>query len=340
MKHSFNNLFVLSYGALGDFCVLLFFLDHVHRGASHARIVVVTTRNEKLLREMAAAYPFIEIERIVPLAIVKLFLQTLFKKNIFVVPPTFFDMPSFVGYLSRLLTLFRGTVIGFASKARAPKFDITIPFETRDQFYKNFVALLTTLGLPAEGTLSLTFIQDTSVLSTLGKGYIVLAPFASNPSKTLPPGRWVALLEFLHTKYPDKIVAILGGPHDKSAASQMVSQSKNTNARVLCGLPFAQTAAIIAHTPCFIGVDYGLTHVAGVQHVHTVAIENLRTVMWLPRYNPNAKILVEPKNCICDGERGRDCYWVIDGIQYSRCTVDIPQEKIEQAIIDTIETHA
>ncbi len=338
MKRSFTNLFILSYGALGDFCILLYFLEHAHRGAPEARYVVLTTRGAPLLREMAAAYPFVEIVTISPLPLFILFLQTVFRKNIFIVPPTFFDVPAFVGRVAQLLTFFRGTVIGFSSRARTPKFDLTVPFNTKDLFYKNFAALLTTLELSSEDSLTITFFQDTSILSSLGEDYIVIAPFASNPSKSLPPKRWVDLLAFLGRNYTNQVI-ILGAPSDKEAAGNLIQQSGHTNVQALCGLPFAQTAAIIAHTKCFIGIDSGLTHIAGVQGVRTVALEHRRAPMWWPSYNQNAIILVEPKNCLCDDDFGKDCYWIIDGIKYLRCLVDIPQERIEGIVSNILQQH-
>jgi ADP-heptose:LPS heptosyltransferase len=130
---------------------------------------------------------------------------------------------------------------------------------------------------------------------------------------------------------------LIGGPQDREVALDFIRQADHTNAQVLCGEPFAKTAAVIARTACFVGVDSGLTHIAGVMHVPTVAIENLRTVMWLPRYNPNAVILTEAKNCLCSADRGRDCYYEIGGIRYLRCMIDIPQENIKKAITETLQ---
>jgi ADP-heptose:LPS heptosyltransferase len=336
---AFNRLFILSYGAIGDFCVLLYFLEHLHRGLPGMQLEVLATRNEKLLREMSAAHPYVRITGIRSPSLLVLFIRSFYERNAFVVPPTFFDVPAFASFLARAFTL-RGRSIGFESKARTPRYDIVLPFEKRDQFYKNFWPLLGFFGLPLGGPFRLTFIKDESPVASLGRGYIVLAPFASNPSKSLPPERWIDLLGFLGRSYPDRTAVVLGAPGDAATAEKWAFRSGHPSAKVMCGLPFAQTAAIIAHTKCFIGVDSGLTHVAGVQEVPTVAIENLRTIMWLPRYNPKAVILTEPKNCVCDGEHGRDCFWVIDGVQYSRCVADIPQERIERAIKEMLMTYA
>jgi ADP-heptose:LPS heptosyltransferase len=147
-------------------------------------------------------------------------------------------------------------------------------------------------------------------------------------------------MRFLYEKYPDRNVVILGGPADAALAGAIIERSGHKGVLVRCGIPFAQTAAIIAHTSCFIGADSGLTHVAGVMAVPSVLIENRRTVMWLPYYNPNAVILVEPKNCICRGDKEGECYREVDGIAYLRCMIDIPQESIEESIVRRIETHA
>lgn len=335
----FDTLFLLSYGALGDFCVILFFLSNIVRQNPNLKLVILTTRNTPLLREMAAAYPTVEVAPIQLFSIVRYLLASFYKRTIFIVPPTFFDVPFFVGVLAKLFTFLRGKTVGFTSRARTISFDLVIPFNTKDLFYKNFTALLEVLGFSSREPFEISFVHDMTGVKSLGDGYIVVAPFASTQHKTLPPDRWIALIAFLKKTYPGRTIVLLGAPSDKTVATQYLDQAGVNDGRVLCGSPFAQVAAVIAHTSCFIGIDSGLTHVAGVQHVPSVVVENLRTPMYLLSYNPNAIVLFEKKNCICDGERGKECYWIIDGVHYSRCMVDVSQERIEEAIISVVEKH-
>lgn len=334
---TFTTLFILSYGAVGDFCIHLFFLDRAHRANPHARYIVLATRNAPLLREMAVEYPFVEVRQITLRNVLILFLSTCLKKKVFVMPPSFFPVPRFAIFLAKLLTLYRGTLAGFTNKNSSLPLDITIEFNPTTLFYKNFSHMLVALGLPPDDSFTLSFAQDTSVLASLSKRYVAIAPFGSNVSKSLPPERWVALLEFLNKQYPEYAVALLGAPQDAETAAAFVARAEHTNAVVLCGVSFAKVAAVIAHSTCFVGIDSGLTHVAGVMQVVTVAIENLKTVTWLPQYNPNVVILVEPKDCLCRGDKTGECYREIDGIRYPRCMVDIPQPRIEKAITDILK---
>jgi ADP-heptose:LPS heptosyltransferase len=286
---------------------------------------------------MAAAYPYVKVEPIGFFTLIKLLVRSCTNKTVFVVPPTFFDVPTRIAQLMWILKKLGSTVIGFDIRGNHPAWDITLPFNTKDLFYKNFITLLQRLGLPEEEEFKIDFVQDQSILLQLTDPYIVFAPFASTPSKTLPQDRWVELLRFLQNTYPQTEIVIIGAPGDEVQAHNLVQISGHTAVKIMCGVPFAQVAAIIAHGRIFIGVDSGLTHVASVGQVPVIAIENLKTVMWLPRYNPNAVILVEPKDCLCQGDKTGECYREIDGIRYPRCLVDIPQDRIESVVRNMIQ---
>lgn len=338
MKYDFENSITISYGAIGDFCMLLYFLDRIHRGVPQMRTVVLATRNAEFLREMSSRYPFVEVVSAAPYALMKLFIQVVGRKNLFIIPPTFVDVPPFVSIIAVMLTAWHGMIAGFTGRARGPRYDLSVPFETKKLFYENLVALLRKLDISAEGTPTLSFAEDESVVSELGEGHVVLAPFASNPGKTLPMERWVALLRFLESRYPGREVVLVGGPADCRTAEWLIERSGHHHARAWCGAPFVTTATVIHTAACFIGADSGLTHVAGVLQVPSVVVDNVRAVTWLPSYNPHAVILVEPRECRCHGDKTGNCYREIGGIRYLRCMIDVPQERIENAIT-TILTH-
>lgn len=329
MKKTFNTLYVVSYGAIGDFVMLLYFLERAHRANPTMHIVVLTTAKPALLTEMAAAYPFVAIKKITPYTFIETLWAGVKNKNFFLIPPTFVDVPLFITILARFATV-RGILAGFVGTARVPRLDLAIPFETKKLFYQNFSALLTRLGWPADGDLHVSFAQDVAILTELPKQYVAIEPAASNPGKTLSPARWAKLIRFIHTHYPQYGVVLLGGPGQTLVAEKVAQEGGG--AQVVCGIPFAQTIAVLRGAECFIGADSGLTHVAGALGIRSVIVDNLRAVTWLPTYNPHAVILTESKNCVCGGDKTGDCNYVIEGVSYLRCMWDVSDERIAEAV--------
>ncbi len=335
MNKKFDSVVVISYGAIGDFVMLLYFLVSLEaQSEEKKRYFVLTTTNVKLLRDIAGAYDCIEIVPITFSTLVKLWLQAGLKRNLVVIPPTFTDTPSVVGMIAKIFAL-RGILAGFVGRAKTPRLDIQIPFETRKRIYELFDALLDRLGYQKTHPPQLHFTEDASLREKISGQYIVVAPFASNPGKSLPPERWQKLFTYLLKTYPDRALVFVGGPKDKGAAqAYMAGRERTYNC---CDVPFAQLVSLLKGTSCFIGVDSGLTHVAGVLHVPSVIIDNLRAVTWLPTYNPKAIILTEKKNCVCNGDKtGGDCNYVIDGVSYLRCMYDVSDERIADALAETL----
>ena len=335
MQRPYNNLFLTSYGAIGDFVMHLPLLSGAHTTNPGMRIVVLTTRGAPLLREISAAYPFI---RVVPLwswEALLLWTRTVLQRNIYIIQPSFYPVPKKIAWVAKFFTL-GGVRAGYKGREWAPPYDISTPFNPQELFYTNLRRLFSTLGFENDENPRVSFIEDVSALQSIGSRYIVLAPFASNPGKTLPMHRWSLLLTFLADAYSSIPIAIVGGPTDVRDAEALLQSSAHPHGKVLCNLPFAQTAALLSHTALFIGADSGLTHCAGLLHVPSVLIENLRTVTWLPTYNPNAIILTEKKNCLCGGDKTGDCNYMIDGVSYLRCMYDVSDERIRTAVSDVL----
>lgn len=335
MNKKFDSVVVISYGAIGDFVMLLYFLVTLHaQRTKPTRYIVLTTKNVALLRDMASAYAFVEIVPITIPSLIKLWLHTGLKKNVVVIPPTFTNTPFSIALLTKTFAL-RGVLAGFVGRAKTPHVHIGIPFETHKRMYELFNALLVALGYKEGEPPQLDFIEDAQLSRTLPAGYIVVAPFASNSGKSLPPERWQKVFTYLQEIYPGHSLVFVGGPKDKGAAQAYIAGRER--AYNFCGVPFAELVSLLKGTRCFIGVDSGLTHVAAVLHIPSVIIDNLRAVTWLPTYNPKAIILTEKKHCLCNGDKtGGDCNYVIDGISYLRCMYDVSDERIHDAVAKTL----
>ncbi len=334
MKSTFDTVVIISFGAIGDFVMQLNFLVALKAQRKEpTRYVVLATTNAGLLREMAGAYSFVEIVPMTPFSLVKCWLRIGLRPTLVVLSPTFVSLPHAIMSVARLFSL-RGALTGFSGRVNTPHLGIVVPFEVHKRMYENFDALLWRLGYRGAGGVELLFPEDTQLVHRLDAGYVVVAPFASNPGKSLSPERWHKLFSFLQETYPEREVVVVGGPRDKAQADAYCSGQERM--RNYCSIPFAQLAALMKNGSCFVGVDSGLTHVAGALHVPSVIIDNLRAVTWLPTYNPRAIILTEKKHCVCGGDKTGDCNYVIDGVSYLRCMYDVSDERIHDAIAETL----
>jgi ADP-heptose:LPS heptosyltransferase len=334
MARDFDRVTVIAYGAIGDFVMTLLLLERLHASLPGAPITVAATRNAPLLREMAAGYPFIEVASLDRRTALPLLLRSWAHRPLVIVPPTFTVTPRFIAWWARLASV-RGKTAGLVGPQDSVALGTAVPFDPSKLFHENLSALLKAIDcLPIVDTRA-QFAMDASAVPS--EPYIAVAPFASNPGKTLPLGRWADLLRFVSASYPALRVVLLGGPQDAAYAARLAGASGAGRVEVRCGAPFAQAAACIARSRCFIGPDSGLMHVAGALRVPSVAIENLRAVTWLPSYNPRAIILTAPEECLCGGDKTGNCYREIGGIRYLRCMIDVPQEEIYGAITGVLE---
>ncbi len=333
MNKRYSAVVVISYGAIGDFVMLLYFLAALHaQRIEKTRYIVLTTTNTKLLHDMAGAYDFVEIVPMTTAALMRLWVGRGLKNNLMVIPPTFVDVPWFVRVITKLFSL-RGTSFGFTGRANIPHVDLSVVFEMHAPIHESFDKALELFGYRRSQEVRLQFREDATLLKNLSEGYVVVAPFASNPGKSLPPERWHKLFAFLQNTYPKRDVVLIGGPADAKAAE---TYSTGGHVHNYCGVPFAQVVSLLKGTNCFIGVDSGLTHVAGVLRMPSVVIDNLRAVTWLPTYNPKAIILTEKKHCVCGGDKTGDCNYIINGVSYLRCMYDVSDERIQDAIAETV----
>jgi len=92
----------------------------------------------------------------------------------------------------------------------------------------------------------------------------------------------------------------------------------------MAGLPMGETAWVIDHAALYLGVDTGITHLAGVLQQKSLVLSHFRIPTWRPTYNPNARAIANSKRCEC--AQGGACEIKDGGIAYTRCMYDISDE--------------
>jgi ADP-heptose:LPS heptosyltransferase len=120
--------------------------------------------------------------------------------------------------------------------------------------------------------------------------YIVVHPFPTMKSKTLPPARWVALLQKIRHVYPLLGIVVTGSRVDEPLVHEYLAGISHSFAAV--DLPILEVAGMIEAAAAYVGVDTGITHIAGMVRAPSIVLCPDNNRAWLPSYNENAKLLV------------------------------------------------
>ncbi len=340
----YDNIILFTNGAIGDFLMGALCADDVRKKLGGGEVVVFTPRNSVILQNLFSAYTHVqiyEVNRRNLLCVLILLMRMIRKKNIIVNQGVFYRIPLSAKFLAKALSFHsESTYLHFAEKESPNKNygrGVTI-FDYNISVYENLARLFNTqkLGIPLHVP-PYHFISNQSILKRHDlnlSSYVVVHPCAFSPSRSLPKERWAELLSYVTNNFSSIKVVITGSKQDQIFI-QKISDSTVTPISFinLAGnLSMMELVNIINGARCFIGVDTGVTHIAGVLQKQSVVIGNLSNPCWLPRYNMNAVILVDRKNCTCDGQKGGDCFYRVAGDKYYRCMLDIPKESIQESI--------
>lgn len=126
-----------------------------------------------------------------------------------------------------------------------------------------------------------------------GRGYVALCPFTTRPQKHWLEDRWHALARRITTKLGLSTV-VLGGSGDRRSGDRIAHGSGATNLAGKTSL--RQAAAILERATAVIGVDTGLTHMAILMRIPTVALFG-STKPYLDTGQSNSRVLYKALPC-------------------------------------------
>jgi heptosyltransferase-2/heptosyltransferase-3 len=111
-----------------------------------------------------------------------------------------------------------------------------------------------------------------SALGLVGRVVVAVQPSAGAPLKSWPVARWAAVADGLAAR--GCAVLLLGGPDDRALLHAIHSRmaTPSAPAAVLAGQSLDESAALLARCRLLIGLDAGLSHVAGALGVATVRL--------------------------------------------------------------------
>jgi len=335
-KKAKQVLWLPTGGQIGDALMILSALAEFLSREPEGKVIYLVRRNAKLISDLAAAYPQIRVIGVpenrlrAALFMLKLLLQ---RRYVVVVPPVPGNHPTEIKIVAAIFRLMSGnTVVGTRDRSTWEPYTVCLSYDTDLPNIENVRRLLAAGGIATarKGTPPLLKLDmHTPKDATPPQAYIVVHPFPTLPSKTLPMHRWRALLAGLETRYPDLSFIITGSKENASAVKEMSEGLPRVSAAI--GLPILEVAWLIKNSALYIGVDTGITHLAGVLQHKSVIIAQRSSPTWLPYYNPKAKVLLNLTRCTCDTDK-ESCFVEEDGQKYYRCLYDIADETILASI--------
>lgn len=341
---AYDNIIMFTNGAIGDFLMAGLCADSVGKLLPKSNVMIITPRNASLLRELFSAYTHIKIREVNRrnfLHTPTLLARMVWQKNLVINQGVFKKIPFFVWLLTWFLVVhLRSVHLHFLQKApqsKSKKEGIAV-FDYNLSVYENLAHLIRAHGIGISSAVPLyRFVATHDIFERYGlvrDSYVVIHPCASSFARSLPASRWVNIFQYIAYNFPEMKIVVTGSKQDDVFIQTIFNTGVPPSSVVdLAGkLSMMELANIIDGSRGYVGVDTGITHLAGVLQKRSVVIGNRSNPCWLPSYNKNATILTERKNCTCDGQKGGNCLYQIGGERYYKCMIDIPEESIYEGV--------
>lgn len=318
-----KRIVLVTLGAIGDALMVASAADTASERVQD--VIILATRNVETIRTLVRGNTHISV---FPITFPTLSMFVVGKPTVVCFPPTFGVLPKTLKGVAALLTLIpQVRTVGFQDRGSWQPYTRTIRFDPSILFIENLENLLIEAGIPVKSLVPHAVF--TPVLSETPKHSMFIHPFAANLKRSLPPRRWQTLVNTLEKTYPNHTLYVSAFGAETEQAQEWF---KATRVTFLINRPIDEIAGYLTKADVYIGVDTGITHLAGVFHVPSVVIGNQSNPTWLPIYNPHARILTNDTRCTCTGDKGGDCTVYEDGKPYYRCLYDIEDTDIIAAV--------
>ncbi len=331
MQHMNSSRFItVLFGSLGDTLMALALYDDILTVAPDATLLILMRRNVGMVRELAREYPGIEVREIPDgVQILPFAARILWQRDW-----TLLMLGLGSSFSWRYQLFFRALracgskTIGFYF----PFLSVRIGYRIDHSMIENFRSLLPyalpewrrtvrppTIKLPKDEP------HDFPAAGT----YIIVHPFGASIAHTLPPRRFRILFAHLAREHSDKTVVLTGTPAERVRLEELV---QDLPVRIRTDLSMTQLVWVLDHTALYIGIDTGVTHLAGVLRQKSLIIRHCSDPSWTPTYNPNARILLNSVHCNPDDPT--HCLLIQeDGASYRQCAYDIS----DKLILDSVD---
>ncbi|HZO29778.1 MAG TPA: glycosyltransferase family 9 protein [Chloroflexota bacterium] len=123
--------------------------------------------------------------------------------------------------------------------------------------------------------------EELLALGLKGRAFVAVHPGSGSPTKNWPAERFAAVIDALEERYGMPSL-VLGGPADAETVARLGAATRNRSL-VLLDRPLGVVAAVLRRARAFLGNDSGLSHLAGLLGVPTLALFGpTDPVVWSP----------------------------------------------------------
>ncbi len=152
--------------------------------------------------------------------------------------------------------------------------------------------------------------------------------FGASIKHAIPLERWRRLLGWLHHEHPGLGLVLTGMPAESEVIAE-VSAGLPVHAAV--GFSMPELIEAIDGAALYVGIDTGVTHLACLLQQKSLVVRHCSDPSWVPDYNPNARILLNSRNC--NPEDPTHCLVVSkEGVEYRRCAYDISDKILIESV--------
>jgi ADP-heptose:LPS heptosyltransferase len=260
---------VFRAGAIGDALNAKYLLENVHAAFPDARCCLVVASRAGMLRDLFAAYPWIEVREVNrkdPKSVWK-FIQDFWRSDLVVTAYTKkggrFSLPSKLA--GRLLAK-RGAYIGFvdASLLSPYLYDQVLSGEQARAPRLHEQAALRAAGIPISiEHETLAYVPQPELLARLtltGKQYLVVHLFAGSENRGLSGEKRQSLVDALARMLPTVPLLFTGSKAERAYIEKLKLPA---NAQLVAGdLSVQELAELIDRSACMVSIGTGPSHIA------------------------------------------------------------------------------
>lgn len=322
--------------SIGDCLMGKYLLENIHAEFPEARLGIVVASRAGMIRDLFAAYPWLEVieaNRRSPRTLFSL-LKNFYGSDLVVTqyagkPGGKFGLGSKL--FARLLAR-KGGLIGFTDVFRWNTFlyDRLVPVKAEEAIAEHERSVLAAAGVPV----SLPFPKllcrsDDSVLGKFGveEGkFFVVHCFAGGKGRSLSPEKSRELMLALQNVLPPTISLLVSGSSADRASAESIAHG--TDAKVIAGETTVQEMTnLINRSRGVVSVDTGMAHIAAELGKPLIVMRTcIGRNWWLPgQYGENAPLTVFSRDNLCaSGHIYKE---------YPPCINAVSVEAITQAVV-------
>lgn len=333
----------MNFGPIGDTLIMLALFDDILHLDPESRFVVISTRSVSMIRDLASAYPAVEVWQIPskPFSLISFIVRVFSRRWTVLVPGSAKGYSFHISLFFLALSYIPGNrTIGFGDIRKQGGW---LPFQTKlyvnikqpilDNYRRMVPAFMPHADMKAVHSRPPQVLLKTvqpAFFNLKPGSYLVIHMFGTRVRLSFPPKRWRIFLGDLARRYPAMSFVLTGAAKDKVLIEEVSSGLPRMEISI--DRPILEVAGMIERSALYVGIDTGITHLAAMLRKPSVVIGNNSNPLWWPSYNPNGVILVNLERCSCTGDKNDDCRVYEDGVGYHRCTYDIRAEDVFAAI--------